>query len=185
MHTKFSDYFKISIDLVKSLKIDYLIIGGIAVGILGEPRFTADVDIIIFIPKQDIRILLNKAKEFGFKFDEKTVINDAMEKGVFRIFYNQYHLDFIIASTELEKLALKRKYTVKIYNRKIFIPSKEDMILFKVIPNREKDLVDAQSIVMRHKNKLDVKYLKRWAEKLSEEAQDMRIYNTIVKLLNL
>lgn len=33
-------------------KIPYLLIGGLAVGVLGEPRMTQDVDPIIFIPKK-------------------------------------------------------------------------------------------------------------------------------------
>ncbi len=45
---EFKDYFRTCIELIEEAKIEYLIIGGIAVGVFGEPRFTQDVDIIIF-----------------------------------------------------------------------------------------------------------------------------------------
>jgi len=44
-------------------------------------------------------------------------------------------------------------------------------------------LADIENIAIRHKNKLDKKYLLDWAMKLADEAQDMRIYEDIKKLL--
>jgi hypothetical protein len=53
----------------------------------------------------------------------------------------------------------------------------------KIIPGREKDLLDAKGIVIRHRGKLDTKYLKNWAMKLSDEAQDMKIWKVLNDLL--
>ena len=47
------------------------------------------------------------------------------------------------------------------------------MILLEIIPGRDKDLLDAKSIVLRHKGKLDTDYLETWATKLCDEAEDM------------
>jgi len=180
---KFSQYFKQSIRLIKAVKIDYLIIGGIAIGVWGEPRLTEDIDFIIFISKRDIREILNKARNLGFVFDEKSILGDVKNTGVFKIFYNDYHLDFLIASTDLEKSALKRRVGVKIFGEEVYVPSKEDLLLLKVIAGREKDLLDAKSIAIRQKGNLDKTYLETWAQKLSDEAEDMRIYNEVMRLL--
>ncbi len=48
---------------------------------------------------------------------------------------------------------------------------------------RDKDMLDAKSIVIRHKNKLDRKYLGKWIQQISDEAQDMTIWNRLIKLL--
>ncbi len=45
------------------------------------------------------------------------------------------------------------------------------------------DLLDAERIVMRHKEKLDIGYLQSWARKLSDQAEDMRIWNELKTLL--
>jgi hypothetical protein len=180
---RFSDYFRASIDLIESSDIDYLIIGGVAVGVWGNIRVTEDLDLIIFISPKNLKVLLEKAKSSGFKFDEKTISKQAKEVGVFKIFYKNYHLDFLIASTDLERSALKRKKKVKIFDKEVFVPSKEDLLLLKIIPGRPKDLLDAESIANRQRNKLDVEYLRTWAQKLSDEAEDMRIYNELQKIL--
>lgn len=180
----FSEYFRKSFQLLKSTNIDYLIIGGVAVGVWGEPRLTEDIDVIVFISKKDVRKILLKANKNGFIFNEKVILENVKNTGVFKIFYREYHLDFLIASTELEQSALKRKIKVQIFGEHVFVPSKEDLLLFKIIPGREKDLLDAKGVAIRYKGKLDRVYLKKWAEILSDEAEDMRIYNHIIRLLD-
>ncbi|MEW6007330.1 MAG: hypothetical protein AB1595_04145 [bacterium] len=44
---------------------------------------------------------------------------------------------------------------------------------------------DMENIAIRHKGRLDEKYLISWAQTLSDEAEDMRIYNEIKRLLEL
>ncbi len=179
----FKEYFKNSIKLVKKSKIDYLIIGGVAVGVWGKPRVTEDLDLIIFISKKGCKFLLNNAKESGFQFEEKIVSTQIKQRGVFKLFYGGFHLDFLIASTQLEKTAFSRKIAVKIYDKEVFVPSKEDLILFKIISGRPQDLIDIENIIIRYKDNLDVEYLKTWAQKLCDEAEDMRIWNKLNKLL--
>jgi hypothetical protein len=180
---RFSDYFRASIDLIKACNINYLIIGAVAVGVWGNIRVTEDLDLMIFVSRKDVKLILNKAKDFGFSFNEKNVSKQAKEVGVFKIFYKNYHLDFLISSTELEKSALKRRKKIRIFDRDVFVPSKEDLLLFKIISGRPKDLLDAESICDRQKGRLDINYLESWAQRLSDEAEDMRIYNTLEKFL--
>jgi predicted nucleotidyltransferase len=79
--------------------------------------------------------------------------------------------------------ACERRKEIPLYGIKAFFPTPEDLILLKIIPGRDKDLLDAKNIVLRHKGKLDINYLKKWAEVFSDEAQDMRICNLLNKLL--
>ena len=104
------------------------------------------------------------------------------ETGTFKIYWGETHIDFIIASTKFEKSALKRKAEIKIYGIKAWYPTPEDLILFKVIPGRSIDIADAENITRRNAKKLDFEYLESWATKLSDEAEDARIYNEIKRL---
>ena len=63
---------KITIFLNKE-QYDYLLIGGIAVGALGDPRMTQDIDFCLFVSKSQIKGLLKKAKDAGFSFQEKKI----------------------------------------------------------------------------------------------------------------
>jgi len=162
---------------------NYIIIGGIAASTLGEPRITADIDVDIVINKNDVPDFLNKATKAGFKVPVKKCMESVRRTGVFQISFGDYHVDFIIASTDLETQACERRRTIQLHGIRAFFPTPEDLILLKIIPGRDKDLLDAKSIVLRHKGKLDTQYLKSWAAKLCDEAQDMRIWNDLKKLL--
>ncbi len=175
--------YKKAISFLNKEKYEYLVIGGIAVGLLGEPRSTGDVDIDILLEKGQLPVFLKKARKAGFKFSEAECRRRAEATGTFQIKLGEFHIDFIIASIELERQAFKRKKIIKLYNTKAFFPTPEDLILLKIIPGRPQDLVDAQKIIFRHKGRLNTRYLINWAKELSDEAQDARIIAELERLL--
>ena len=59
----FRDFLK----LLNSKKIEYLLIGGYAVGYYGYPRATADMDIWIAIGKENAKKITKAIKDFGLK----------------------------------------------------------------------------------------------------------------------
>jgi predicted nucleotidyltransferase len=178
-----ADAYKEVVKFLNGGGFNYIIIGGVAASTLGEARVTADVDIDIVLKKNDVQDFLDKAKNAGFQVSVKSCLKSAQQTGVFQITFGKYHIDFIIASTDLETQVCKRRIEIPLYGIKAFFPTPEDLILLKIIPGRDKDLLDAKNIVLRHKVKLDTKYLKSWAAKLCDEAQDMRISNVLIKLL--
>ncbi len=82
-------------------KSDYVIIGGLAVSVIGEPRMTHDIDPILSIQKKRIKLVDQKA----------------------------------------------------------YFPTPEDLIILKIMVGRDKDMLDAKSIVIRHKNIVHRLYL--------------------------
>lgn len=170
------------ITFLEKEKTPYFFLGGLAVGVMGEPRFTRDIDLDIFLTEHEIGIFLKRLKTASFQFNAKENIANAMQFGTFRLFYKKVQIDMIIASTELEKEALRRKKKILFFGQKTSFPSPEDLILLKLIPGRPKDLVDAESVAIRHKGKLDRSYLENWAQCLCEEAQDFRILNQLKKI---
>ena len=171
-----------TINLLESEKIPYLLIGGLAVGILGEPRMTRDIDLIIFTSKSSIPVFLKSLKKAKFNFSPAVAQKNVQLKGAFRVTFEDLWVDFIVSSTDFENSAFKRKIKVKLLGKSVNIPSPEDLILLKLIPGRERDILDVKSIIERHRSKLDKRYLENWAQKLSDEAEDLRIWNILKKL---
>lgn len=183
--TSLSEIFRKTISFLEREGFNYLVIGGIASSVLGRPRVTEDVDICIHIEREDVLQFLERIEEDGFVFNMKDVIRKTKETGTFQIFMGDFHVDFIILSTEFEKSALSRKQRITVYGIEASFPTPEDLILFKIVPARYIDMADIEDIAKRYSGRLDREYLTQWAQRLSDEAEDMRIYNQIQRLLKL
>jgi hypothetical protein len=178
-----ADTYKKVVRFLNGGGYNYIIIGGIAASTIGEARVTADVDVDIVIRKKDLSDFFGKVKKAGFEISVKKCAESAEQMGVFQISYGDYNIDFIIASTDFETQALARRKAIQLHGAKAFFPTPEDLILMKLVPGRARDIGDIEGIIARHGNKLDRKYLKRWAMKLCDEAEDMRIRNELRRLL--
>jgi hypothetical protein len=53
------------IDLLNKNKVEYMIVGGYAVGLHGYPRYTGDLDIWIRISEDNAQKMINVLNEFG------------------------------------------------------------------------------------------------------------------------
>lgn len=177
------EVYKKVIAFLNKGKFDYIVIGGLAAGVLGEPRLTGDVDIDLAMKKRDVAGFLRKAKKQGFNINERKCLANVSKTGTFRIFLSVFHIDFIIASTEFEKEAFRRKKSISFFRMKAYFPTPEDFIILKIIPGRPLDIADAEKVATRNSGRLDKKYLERWAQALSDQAQDARIYNEVKRLI--
>ncbi len=180
---RFPVVFHKALGLLKVTNTPYLLVGGLAVGIIGEPRVTNDADFIILINRKKLEAFLTTAQRKGFKFDREVVQETFDTRGVFRLYHSRLHIDFIKLSIALEKSAFQRKRKAKIMGRQIYIPTPEDLILLKLIPGRGRDMIDVESIFIRHGRSLDVKYLEEWAMKICDEAEDLRVWNRLKKIM--
>jgi len=178
------EYKKI-ITFLNDNELNYLVIGGIAVSVIGEPRETIDIDFCIFIKKKDVKNFLEKVENIGYIVNKKSAINSAKTTGVFHIMDGKIRIDFLIVSHKFEKSAFNRKILIEMHGVKAYYPTPEDLILLKIVPGRLKDLADVENIAKRNAGKLDEKYILDWAMKLSDEAEDLRIYRRVKRLLKL
>jgi hypothetical protein len=44
-------------------------------------------------------------------------------------------------------------------------------------------MLDAKTIVTRHKDKLDTAYLKKWGQVISDDLQDVKVYKRLENIL--
>ena len=67
---EFPKDFKEFLQLLNSKKVEYLVIGGYAVGYHGYPRATGDMDVWIALNEKNALKIVNALKEFGFDIPE-------------------------------------------------------------------------------------------------------------------
>ena len=77
--------FKDFLQLLNSHQVEYLLIGGYAVGYHGYPRATGDMDIWIAIHPQNAEKVVAALREFGFDLPELQVEMFLEEKQVIRM----------------------------------------------------------------------------------------------------
>ena len=148
-------------------------IGGLAVICVGEPRTTGDADVIAFLDSDGAESLLVKAKKAGYKLDLKAERKSLNETGTFCIRRGPFQLDVLLASLPFEDEAYRRASTLKLFGRRLKLPTPEDLILLKVLAGAEKDMMDAAGVVRRHGAKLDRRYIEATLRPICDLAEDM------------
>lgn len=162
--------------VLNRLKIPYIITGGIAILIWGRPRFTADIDIVIEIKETDIDNLergLLKVSKSGY-VDINLMRQAIMNKSEFNFIDGEtgVKVDFWILKEGdfFDASRIKRRVAKKIFGEKVYFSSAEDLILVKLswykISPSDRQLDDVKSILKISGDKLDIKYLNKWAKKL-------------------
>src|SRR5258706_200395 len=154
-----------SLDTVDAGDFDYLLYGGLAAALWGEPRYTEDVDFVLFVAERHAYRFLRVAVKHGFAVDEDLAIQQIQVSGWARLPFGDakspWHLDLTLGDSPFDKSALSRRKQVELFGRKLWVASPEDLLIYKLVSWRDRDVMDVHAIVKRQKS-LDLAYLKKW-----------------------
>jgi hypothetical protein len=163
-HTPVEETILILDSLCLRNQLDYAIFGGIASILYGSGRSTIDIDLIVRV---DIDSLEVTYKRFIEEFTP--LKKDPLE------FFKQYYVlpavhnrlgtkvDISAALSQFEQEAIRRSRRLRYGTVEASFCSPEDLILFKLVANRERDILDVKDIVKRIRDSLDTSYLRTHA----------------------
>ena len=156
---------------LNKIKIPYMLSGSVAMNYYCIPRMTRDIDIVIEL--NDAEIFYQIFKQ-DFYVDLETVKNSISEKSMFNIIHLKeiIKIDFIIRKdSNYRRTEFRRKKKIKINSIEIFIVSIEDLILSKLVWAKDSyseiQLKDVKNLI---REKVDLKYIKKWASCLQIES---------------
>jgi len=137
--------FKEFIQCLNSNNVEYLLIGGWAVGLYGHPRATKDIDFFIFMEKTNLEKLKTALNDFGAP---PVDIDYLSEKGnIIRFGVPPIGIDIINDVDGIDfKDCYSRKETITVENIEITLISKEDLIINKKSTGRLSDLADVEKL---------------------------------------
>lgn len=181
---KFDVFCRKALDFLSDEDVRYVVIGGLAVAALGEPRMTADIDVIAFLSDLKAEELILQAKASNFDVDIPVECERLRATGTLRFRQSPFQLDVILASLPFEEGAYARALRGTMFGREVVLPSPEDLILFKVLAGRDKDLADVTGIIRRHRDKLDWTYIEGILRDLCDQAEDMTAWRRLETLRN-
>jgi predicted nucleotidyltransferase len=135
------------IGLLEEENVDYLVVGGYAVGLHGFPRYTGDIDFFVAISEENAGRILRVFDKFGFGGIGLTA-EDFLEK------------DFVVEiGREPRKIQIltgidgvsfsecfARKIEVEIGGMAVKFIGKDDLILNKAASGRPKDRIDLEEL---------------------------------------
>jgi hypothetical protein len=137
--------FKEFLRLLNSKKIDYLLIGGYAVGYHGYPRATVDMDIWISIDENNVSKIIKVINEFGFNdpaLSSEIFIN---QKKVVRMGVPPIRLEVL---SEIDGINFEDCFSKKIIDKidgvSVNIIDLESLKINKKASGRLKDLSDLE-----------------------------------------
>ena len=165
--------------------IPYVLIGGIASGILGEPRATDDVDLLVFLPADALDRLLGKARKAGARFNAKRAREFVKRKRFLRLGLWGTDVDFLVADSIYEFEVLSRRKMTVLEGVPVPMPTPEDLILLKLWAGRPIDIQDAKAVEVRHGSHLDWKYLNDRSRRLKAQRGGGHVYSALKKLARM
>lgn len=139
--------FKEFLKLLNKYKVEYLLVGGYAVGYHGYPRATADMDIWIAVNQTNARTMVKVLNEFGFDAPELTSDLFMEENKVIRMGVPPVRLEIItsISGVDFETCYQHKNYG-KIDGVEVNIINLEDLKKNKKASGRYKDLNDLENL---------------------------------------
>ncbi|PKO05853.1 MAG: hypothetical protein CVU41_09510 [Chloroflexi bacterium HGW-Chloroflexi-3] len=139
--------FKEFLKLLNKHKVEYLLVGGYAVGYHGYPRATADMDIWIDISPINAKKIVSVLNEFGFESPELTEELFLEENKVIRMGVPPVRLELITSISGVEfNACFQQKNIGKIDGIEVNIIDLENLRKNKKASGRYKDLNDLENL---------------------------------------
>ena len=165
-------------------KWQFCFIGGLALQRWGENRVTQDVDLTILTGiKNEAKFVEKLLSEYNTRIDAP--IQFALENRVVLLkTENNIGIDISLAALPFEEKMITRASLHEFYNDiSLLTCSAEDLIVMKIFAERIKDLIDAESIIIRQGNKLDIEYIKEELAGLAELKEEPELLDILNKML--
>lgn len=172
-------------ELLSKTKTKSVVIGGISVGLIGRPRFTADIDAVILLDFNEIEAFIKMASKFGFAPRIKDVSTFARKSHVLLFTHEEsgINVDLSIGLLPFEHEMVERSRRVKIKSLSFNIPTPEDLIIMKAVSHRPKDLIDIEHIADANP-RLDMKRIGRWVKEFAHVLEMPELWSDVEKILS-
>lgn len=127
--------------------VEYALIGGYAVGIYAEPRFTKDIDFLVVPSRKNAKALLVALTEYGAPVDNLTE-KDLATPGLLYVFgISPLRVDILnrIEGVDVRKI-VKSVRRVRISGVMVRVVELADLIELKKVANRPQDRADIRNL---------------------------------------
>ena len=149
-----------------SIGAEFMLIGGLAVGVWAEPRATKDCDLSVRaeVTAAAIHSALDRAglEVLRGDLDRAHANGEAIRLQRKGVGEEPVVVDLLFASTAFEIDALRRRTPLRVLGIQVPVASPEDLFVFKLIAGRPQDLADAHRLCALHGGEFDWERVRGW-----------------------
>ena len=181
MHEPFLDPLEALEKLLSHFGNQGVIVGGVAVSLLGQARFTEDLDAMVLLSVEQIPHLLMIAQKEGIEPRISQAEDFARRHRVLLLRHttSQTNIDISLGVLPFEQEMVERSVVYNIDDAlKIRLPTPEDLIIMKAVAHRPKDLLDIQGLIQSHPN-LDRARIQDWVSQFAEFLEMPELWDDI------
>lgn len=160
------------------------IIGGVAVGLLAEARFTKDVDALVIFDTRELPGLIECVGRFGFQPMFPTALEFAMSRRVLALRHSAsgVRVDILLGCLPFEEELLARASREVHSDFSYLLASPDDLIILKAIAARDQDLADIRAVA-EHNPDIDRGRIRHWVEEYGKLLEEPDLWDRIEPLL--
>jgi hypothetical protein len=161
-----------------------VIIGGVAVGLLGKPRYTADIDAVFLLSVAELTEFLEAARSEKILPRIQNAEDFAKKNRVLLLKHapTEVDIDISLGILPFEVEMVKRGSMKSFADISARLPTPEDLIVMKAIAHRPRDLEDIRTLVRKYTN-LDQPRIERWIRDFGEILDTPELWGQIEKIL--
>jgi hypothetical protein len=171
-------------DAIERIGGDGAIIGGVAVSLQVQARFTADVDAVFFAAAHSVDEMIEALAQAGFGATKPDPIGFARASMVIPLVHlnSGIRADVALGWLPFEEDAIRRAEIKRVGDFDVRVVRREDLLIMKLIANRPKDIADADAII-RLSPSLDVAFVRNTLKKFAEVVEDPDLQMRLERLL--
>ena len=161
-----------------------VIIGGVAVSLLANPRNTKDVDGMLMLDNEDIGRFLDSARVYGMseRFSGMAEFAKQSRLVVLHHLPTDTTVDIALGATPFEEETMGRAKLFEHEGFSIRLPSPEDLIIMKGIAHREQDMADIRAVAEVYPD-LDRRRVRHWLKQYADLLDSPDIWEDVERIL--
>lgn len=161
-----------------------MLTGSLASSLYGEPRTTHDVDLVVVVTREQVRLIVERFKRMGLYVSEEAATAAFDGKTDFNVidFSGGWKVDLVIRKDRpFSRTEFDRRREVEYDGMPMPIASAEDVVIAKLewakIGGSDRQIEDVAGILRVQKDTLDIAYVEEWVSSL-ELAEQWQIAQT-------
>jgi predicted nucleotidyltransferase len=165
--------------------VPHTTIGGVAVSLLGQPRATQDIDLVIWLDPERWKRLLETGAQYGFTPRLADPLGFAQQARVLLLQHDSsgISIDISCGALPFEQEMIERAQPIQIGTLRLRVPSPEDLVITKAVAGRAKDLADIESLLDLYPT-IDLERIRYWVREFAEALELPPMLETIERLIH-